>query len=147
VVQFAALQEAFRDGGPAHYLVLLYRRAMIRIAQQLAGRSDIDALATGESLGQVASQTLANLAAVEDAATLPVLRPLIGFDKAETIEVARAIGSYEISIRPHEDCCTLFVPRHPETRGSAERARSFEDQLDWLPLLARAVETAEVVDL
>lgn len=147
VVQFARLQELLRDGCPPPYLVLLYRRAMIRIAQHLAEREGIAALATGESLGQVASQTLANLATVEDAASLTVLRPLLGFDKAETIELARGIGSYEISIRAHDDCCTLFVPRHPETKGSAERARWAEDQVDWRPLVDEAVETAEAIDL
>jgi len=85
------------------------------------------ALATGESLGQVASQTLPNLAAIEDAATLPILRPLLGFDKLETIELARRIGTYDVSIRAHEDCCTLFVPRHPQTRGSIPRAKRLED--------------------
>jgi thiamine biosynthesis protein ThiI len=147
VVQFAKIQELFRDGCPAPYLVLLYRRAMIRIAEQLARRAKIAALATGESLGQVASQTLTNLATVEDAAGLSVLRPLLGFDKAETIEIARLIGSYETSIRAHDDCCTLFVPRHPETKGSAGRARKFEEQVDWQPLVDEAVDAVEVIDL
>jgi len=147
IVQLARVQELFRDGCPAPYLVLLYRRAMVRIAERLAREVGITALATGESLGQVASQTLANMATVEDAAGMTVLRPLVGFDKAETIALARRIDSYETSIRAHDDCCTLFVPRHPETKGSAERARRFESQVDWEPLVAEAVETAELVDL
>lgn len=147
VVQFARIQELFRDGCPAPYLVLLYRRAMIRIAERLARQEGIAALATGESLGQVASQTLANMATVEDAAGLTVLRPLVGFDKAETIELARLIGSYETSIRAHDDCCTLFVPRHPETKGSAARARLLEGQVEWQPLVDEAVATADLIDL
>jgi thiamine biosynthesis protein ThiI len=147
VAQIARLQELLRDECPAPYLVLLYRRAMIRIAERLAADNGIAALATGESLGQVASQTLLNLTTVEDAASLPILRPLIGFDKAETIDLARRIGTYEISIRPHDDCCTLFVPRHPETGGSAERARMLEDQVQWQPLVDEAVSTAEAIDL
>ncbi|MBW2275919.1 MAG: tRNA 4-thiouridine(8) synthase ThiI [Deltaproteobacteria bacterium] len=147
IVQFARVQELFRDGCPATYLVLLYRRAMIRIAERLAHQVGITALATGESLGQVASQTLANMATVEAAAGMTVLRPLVCFDKAETIELARRIGSYETSIRAHDDCCTLFVPRHPETKGSAGRAQRFESQVDWEPLVDEAVDSAEVIDL
>ena len=147
VVPFAAVQEAFRDGADSAYLVLLYRRAMLRIAERIAARERIHALATGESLGQVASQTLANLAAVEAAARRPILRPLIGFDKLETIELARRIGTYEISIRPHEDCCTLFVPRHPETRGSSAHAARHESRVDWQPLVEAAADGAEVVEL
>jgi len=147
VVPFAKLQELLRDGAQPSYLVLLYRRAMIRIAEALARRERIKALATGESLGQVASQTLANLTTVEDAATLPILRPLIAYDKAETIELGRRIGSYEISIRPHDDCCTLFVPRHPETKGLPAKARRLEEQLDWRPRLEEALEKTEVIDV
>ncbi len=142
-VPFAEMQEALRDGAEASYLVILYRRAMLRIAARLAARERIEALATGESLGQVASQTLANLAAVEEAAASTILRPLVGFDKAETIELARRIGSFDISVRPHDDCCTLFVPRHPETRGNFRRARALEERVEWRSLLDEAVENAE----
>jgi thiamine biosynthesis protein ThiI len=147
VVQFAAIQEALKERSDPSYLVLLYRRAMVRIAERIAARGKIKALATGESLGQVASQTLTNLAAVEDAATLPILRPLIGFDKAETIELARRIGTFDISVLPHDDCCTLFVPRHPQTRGSLARVVAMERGLDWERFIPAAAEGAEVVEL
>jgi len=143
-VPFARIQEALRDGADPPYLVILYRRAMLGIAERIASERGARALATGESLGQVASQTLANLAAVEAASSAPVLRPLVGFDKAETIDLARRIGTYEISIRPHDDCCTLFVPRHPETRGTADRAALLEAGIDLEPLLEEAVAGAEV---
>jgi len=147
VVPFAKIQERLRDGPDPAYLVILYRRAMVRIAERIAKGLKIGALATGESLGQVASQTLANLAAIEDAATLPILRPLIGFDKAETIEIARRIGTYEVSIRAHEDCCTLFVPRHPQTKGSVARAQRLEAEAAIEPLLDEAVAAAERIVL
>jgi thiamine biosynthesis protein ThiI len=120
---------------------------MIRIAEKIAGRERITALATGESLGQVASQTLTNLAIVEDVATMPLLRPLIGFDKAETIELARKIGTYEISILPHDDCCSLFVPKHPETKGHIPKVTSMEAGIDLQPLLDRAFENAELLKI
>lgn len=148
VIQFAAIQEAFRDGADPSYLVLLYRRAMIRIAARLAEDRRIRAIATGESLGQVASQTLANMATVEAASPLPVLRPLIGFDKQETIDLARKIGTFDISIQPHDDCCTLFVPKHPQTRGLAHKARSMEDRVEGLDaLLAEAAGSAEITEI
>ncbi len=147
VVPFARIQERLKDGADPAYLVILYRRAMVRIAERIAAAEKIRALATGESLGQVASQTLANLAAIEDAATLPILRPLVGFDKIETIEIARRIGTYDISIRGHEDCCTLFVPRHPETKGTAARAQKLEGPAELEPLLDEAVANAEKIVL
>jgi len=147
VVPFTAIQERLRDGGASSWLVLLYRRAMVRIACRLAARERAGVLVTGESLGQVASQTMANLATVEDAASLPILRPLIGFDKAETVELARRIGTYDISIRPHRDCCTLFVPPHPETRGNPARAARIEAKIDWEPLVRAAADAAESIDV
>lgn len=148
VVQFARIQEALRDAADPSYLVLLYRRAMVRVAARLASRRKISALATGESLGQVASQTLVNMATVEDAAPVPILRPLIGFDKQETIELARRIGTFEISIQPHDDCCTLFVPRHPQTRGLLRKACGMEETLPGLDaLLDEAIEGTEVIEI
>lgn len=147
VVPFARIQERFRDGPDPSYLVLLYRRAMVRIAERIAAAQKIGALATGESLGQVASQTLTNLGVIEDAATMPILRPLVGFDKAETIEIARRIGTYEVSIRAHEDCCTLFVPRHPQTKGSIARARLLEQEAALGSALDEAAAAAERIVL
>jgi thiamine biosynthesis protein ThiI len=116
--------------------VVVYRRLMVRIAEVLARRTGALALATGESLGQVASQTLDNIAAIDEAATLPILRPLIGMDKLEITGEAQRLGTFETSIEPDADCCTLFVPHHPSTRMSAADVRAAEARLD----VARLVE-------
>jgi len=117
VVHFTEVQKALRAAGPAELAVVLYRRMMMRAASRIAVAEGGKALVTGENLGQVASQTLDNLAVIEEAAGLPVLRPLVTFDKSEIIERAEKIGTYELSIQPYDDCCSLFVPRHPATRA------------------------------
>jgi thiamine biosynthesis protein ThiI len=127
--------------------VVLYRRMMVRIAEALAAQVRAAALVTGESLGQVASQTLPNLAAIEDAATLPILRPLIGMDKLEITAQAERLGSFAISIQPDEDCCQLFVPRHPATRASLPRVHAAEATLDLSALVAEALARTEVVEV
>jgi len=132
---------------PEALRVLLYRRFMLRLAKRLAGRFRAQALITGESLGQVASQTIENLAAVEAVARRPVLRPLIGLDKQEIISLARRIGSYETSILPHMDCCTYFVPERPETRATAASLEEAEATLDVEALLRRALEDTEIVQV
>jgi thiamine biosynthesis protein ThiI len=147
VVPFTAVQELFRDQAPGPYLVILYRRAMIRIAEMIAKKTTVPALVTGEALGQVASQTLTNLSAIENAADLPILRPLVGFDKAEVITLARRIGSYDISIEPHEDCCSLFVPKHPETKAYLPQVHSIEKKIDWQPRVEEAFENTETLVL
>ncbi len=147
VVPFTKIQEALRDGVDAKYLVILYRRAMIRIAEAIAAEKKLPVLITGESLGQVASQTLSNLAAIEDAATLPILRPLIGFDKAETIALARAIGTYDISIEPHDDSCSLFVPKHPETKAKLKYLRYEEKKVELAGLMKEAEAEKEIIDI
>ena len=145
VVPFAKVQEKLRDGAPADWLVLLYRRMMVRVAERVAARTGAAALVTGESLGQVASQTLENLACIEAAATLPILRPLISFDKSETIVLARRLGTYDVSIRPHADCCALFVAKHPVTKGRADRLARFEAGIEWAAAVDDAVERTEKV--
>ena len=100
---------------------MVYRRLMVRIAEEIARRNGALALATGESLGQVASQTLENIARIDEAASVPILRPLIGMDKLEITEQAKQLGTFEISIEPDADCCTLFTPKHPFTRMQAGR--------------------------
>lgn len=148
VVPFTAVQEYLRDNTPPALLVLLYRRAMIRIACRMAGKLKAGALITGESLAQVASQTMQNLAVIEDASTLPILRPLVGFDKQETMDKARILGTYDVSIRPHIDCCSLFAPAHPETKGKVERLHEVEAPLEELDrLLDEAVANTEIVQI
>lgn len=124
--------------------VVIYRRMMLRIASIIAAKERARALVTGESLAQVASQTLPNIAVIEEAARLPVLRPLVGMDKQEIIDEARRLGTFPISILPDEDCCSLFTPRHPATRTNATEIERLESALDVPALVAKAVEQAEV---
>ena len=124
--------------------VVLYRRMMMRIAEAVAKREKAGALVTGESLAQVASQTLANLAVIEKAATLPILRPLVGMDKQEIIDQARRIGSFETSAIPDQDCCQLFVPRHPATKAKLADVEEAESKLDLTALTQLGVEKAEM---
>src|SRR5262245_43512059 len=136
LVPFGEIQREVVLAVPAHARVIVYRRLMVRIAERLARRLGALALVTGDSLGQVASQTLVNLARVGEATTLPVLRPLIGMDKLEITREARALGTFEISIEPDADCCTLFVPAHPGTALRREEIEAAEGRLE----LERLVE-------
>ena len=120
VVPFTELQEAIRDHCPEELFTVIMRRYMIRIAQRIAENEGALALISGESLGQVASQTLSALCRTDSVAEMPVLRPLIGMDKEEIIRISRRIDTFELSILPYEDCCTVFTPKHPRTRPTAE---------------------------
>jgi tRNA uracil 4-sulfurtransferase len=124
--------------------VILYRRMMLRIAEQVARREKCQALITGESLAQVASQTLENIAVIEEAAQLPVLRPLVGMDKQEIIDQARRIGTYEISSIPDQDCCQLFVPKHPATRARLAHVQEDESRLNVEDLIRLGTTQAAV---
>jgi thiamine biosynthesis protein ThiI len=120
---------------------------MVRVAEALARVEGARALVTGESLGQVASQTLENIAAVDAAATLPVFRPLIGSDKQEIVAEARVLGTYELSIATRDDCCTLFMPRRPQTHARLEEVAEGESELDIPALVAQALSGATPIDL
>ncbi len=126
--------------------VVLYRRLMMRIAGRLAPKLRATALVTGESLGQVASQTLDNMAIIGEAAPIPVLRPLVGMDKNEIVQQARELGTFEISILPDQDCCTLFVPRNPETHARPSQVDAAESRLDLARMVEEACTRAERVD-
>lgn len=143
LVPFAELQQVIVTGTPAPFRVLLYRRMMTRIAQRVATLIDAEALVTGESLAQVASQTLTNLRTIEAIADIPILRPLIGEDKAEIIEKAQRIGTFDVSTRPHQDCCSLFVPKHPATRASLAELDEAESDLDIEALVEEALNNLE----
>jgi len=147
VVPFTEIQQRLRDAGPAELAVVLYRRMMMRIADALADQGRFDALVTGENLGQVASQTIQNMTAIEAAARRLVLRPLATYDKVETTALARHIGTYETSILPFDDCCSLFLPRHPATAARAKDAEGAEARLDIAAEVAAAVSRAERVPL
>jgi thiamine biosynthesis protein ThiI len=143
-VPFGPVQDQIRTSTDDSYRVILYRRSMVRIAQRIAESRSIKALVTGESLGQVASQTLDNMACIEDATDLLVLRPLVGFDKVDVMDLARKIGTYETSIQPHDDCCSLFVPKHPQTKGKVSFVRRLERKLELEALIDQAIEETEV---
>ncbi|MDE6566371.1 MAG: tRNA 4-thiouridine(8) synthase ThiI, partial [Lachnospiraceae bacterium] len=129
VVDFTEIQLAIYELCPHEELTIIMRRYMMRIAETLAERSDCLGMITGESIGQVASQTMHSLAATNDVCHLPVYRPLIGFDKQEIVDIADRIGTYETSIQPYEDCCTIFVAKHPVTKPEIKRIRQSEKNL------------------
>lgn len=137
-VPFTEIQETLRDYCPEEYFTITMRRLMVRIANRLCAEKDYRALITGESLGQVASQTMHAIACTDRVAEVPVFRPAIGMDKKEIIEISRRIGTYETSIEPYEDCCTVFTPKHPKTRPSLSEARAAEEAFDYGPLIERA---------
>jgi len=144
LVPFSDIQQKILTTCGASYRVILYRRFMLRIAQKLAKREKAKVLFTGESVGQVASQTLENMTAVEEVTDLPVLRPLIGMHKQEIIEEAKRIGTYETSILPAEDCCQRFIPKHPETKADLEEVEQEEEKLDVENLVEKTMKKVEI---
>lgn len=144
LVPFGEVQRAIVTRVPPPPRVVLYRRMMVRIGCEIARRVRAEALVTGDSLGQVASQTLPNLAVVEKAASLPLFRPLVGMDKLEITTEAQRLGTFEVSIEPDQDCCSLFVPRHPATRARSGAIEAAEKELDVPALVETAVDGAVV---
>lgn len=142
LVPFGAIQQQIVVGVPPALRVVIYRRMMVRIAEAIGRTTGAEALVTGDAVGQVASQTVGNLAVVGSVATLPVLRPLVGMDKEEITADAQRIGSYAVSIMPDEDCCTLFTPRYPTTHASLAEVQRAESSIDVEQLMTRAVEMA-----
>ena len=145
IVPFTEIQEQIRMNCPEDHFTLIMRRFMMRLAQRVADEVRAKALVTGECLGQVASQTMEALRVSEDVAELPVLRPLIGMDKEEIIRISRKIGTFDTSILPYEDCCTVFTPRHPKTKPHVEEVRELEAVLDVDALCDRAMAGREFV--
>jgi thiamine biosynthesis protein ThiI len=146
LVPFGEIQRQIVLGTPAAFRVILYRRMMLRIAEEVARRERCWALVTGDSLGQVASQTPENLSVVEEAAQLPVLRPLIGLDKSEITQESQRLGTFETSIEPDQDCCRLFVPPHPATRANLDHIRKIERGLDLSALVKQGLEGVELAE-
>jgi thiamine biosynthesis protein ThiI len=147
MVPFTDIQQAIYEHCPDNQLTILTRRFMMRIAQKLARQNGCKAIVTGESIGQVASQTIDSLAVTEAAVDMLVLRPLIAFDKVEIMDAAKKIGTYETSILPYEDCCTVFLPRHPVTKPKLEAIESSEELLDIEYLEQCAIENMEIVPI
>src|SRR5262249_17410304 len=144
-VPFAEVQRHIMVDTPLDTRVILYRRFMLRLAEQIAQRERARVLVTGDSVGQVASQTIENIDVISRSVSMPILRPLIGDDKIEIIEVARKIGTYDISIQPDQDCCSLFVPKHPETKANLAEIERSETRLDVAETMKAAIEGSEVL--
>lgn len=143
-VPFTEIQEALRDNCPEEFFTIIMRRLMVKIANIIAERNEYGALVTGESVGQVASQTLKAIQCTDAAAEYPVFRPVIGMDKKEIIDIARKIDTFETSTLPYEDCCTVFTPKHPKTRPVFDEVIKAEQSFDFAPLIEKAVEGTTV---
>ena len=147
VIHFTEIQEAIYRYCPKEYMITIMRRMMYRIAEKLAHKNNCKAIINGESVGQVASQTLTSMAAINEVIKMPVLRPVCCYDKIEIIDLAKKIGTYDISIRPFQDCCTIFVPEHPVINPEIEKAREYEQAFDFETLINAAVKNDEVIKL
>ncbi|MBP3619666.1 MAG: tRNA 4-thiouridine(8) synthase ThiI [Clostridia bacterium] len=147
IVSFTEIQEEIHKNCDPEYMITIMRRVMMRIAQKLCEENDCGAIVTGESLGQVASQTMQSMNVTNAVVTLPVFRPLIAFDKEDIMDIARKIGTYETSILPYEDCCTVFLPKNPVIRPTIKRAQILERRLDIEGLIERAMQSKEVVEI
>lgn len=147
VIHFTEIQEAIYRYCPKEYMITIMRRMMYRIAEKLAHKNNCKAIINGESVGQVASQTLTSMAAINEVIKMPVLRPVCCYDKIEIIDLAKKIGTYDISIRPFQDCCTIFVPEHPVINPEIEKAREYEQAFDFDSLINEAVKNDEVIKL
>jgi thiamine biosynthesis protein ThiI len=142
-VHFTEIQKAIRQHVPEEYSVTIMRRFMMRIADRLAHERKALALVTGESLGQVASQTLESMYTINNVTNMPILRPLVAMDKVDIMDIAQKIGTYETSILPYEDCCTIFLPKNPKTRPKVEEAQELEQKLDIDGLIEEALAKTE----
>ncbi|MBR3620108.1 MAG: tRNA 4-thiouridine(8) synthase ThiI [Clostridia bacterium] len=146
VVHFTEIQESIKDFCPEDIFTVIMRRMMMRAAQIIAARENAGALITGESVGQVASQTMPAIACTDKVCEIPVFRPLIGMDKDEVIDISRnKTDTFDLSILPYEDCCTVFTPKHPRTRPTLDYVERAEEAFDWKPMVEKAAETARLV--
>ncbi len=143
-VPFTEIQEALRDNCPEEYFTVLMRRIMVKIANKICDREGYGAIITGESVAQVASQTLTALYCTNEAAEYPVFRPVIGMDKREIIDISRKIDTYETSTLPYEDCCTVFSPKHPKTRPHIDEIKAAEQSYDFDSMIEKAVAETEI---
>lgn len=146
-VPFAEIQETVKEKVPEGYLMTVQRRMMLRLAAALMVKRHGLAIFNGESLGQVASQTMESMLAINDVTSYPVLRPVLSYDKTEIIKIAEQIGTYNLSILPYEDCCTVFTPPSPKTRPNVERARKYEQRLDIEGLMKRSLDGIKITNI
>lgn len=145
IVSFTEIQEQIHRNCDAEYMITIMRRIMMRIAERLCQQNDLGAIVTGESLGQVASQTMQSMNVTNSVVSIPVFRPVIAYDKEEIMAVAKKIGTYETSILPYEDCCTVFLPKNPVIKPTIKRAELLEQNLDIESLVAQAINNEEIV--
>ena len=144
IIPFTKIQEAIYDNSPESYCITLMRRMMFRLASKLAARRNCPVISSGESVGQVASQTLQSMHVINEVTNMPVIRPCATMDKLEIIEISKKIDTYEISIRPYEDCCTIFTPKAPKTAPNFNEVVELEKKFDWEPLIEEAIKNVEV---
>ena len=144
IVPFTKIQEAIYDNAPESYCITIMRRMMYRLASKLAKRRNCPVISTGESVGQVASQTLQSMATINEVTSTPVIRPCATMDKLEIIKLSKKIDTYDISIRPYEDCCTIFTPKAPKTAPKLEEAKEYEEKFDYESLINEALGNIEV---
>lgn len=144
IVPFTKIQEAIYDNAPESYCITIMRRMMYRLASRLARRRNCPVISTGESVGQVASQTLQSMATINEVTSTPVIRPCATMDKLEIIKLSKKIDTYDISIRPYEDCCTIFTPKAPKTAPKLEEAKEYEEKFDYDSLINEALNNIEV---
>jgi thiamine biosynthesis protein ThiI len=145
IIRFTEIQEAIYKNCPKEYMITIMRRMMYRIAESIAYKNNCKVIINGESVGQVASQTLTSMACINEVVKMPVLRPVACFDKIEIINLAKKVNTYDISIRPYEDCCTIFVPEHPVINPVISKAREYEQTFDYENLVKEAVKSEVVV--
>ncbi|MCM1523582.1 MAG: tRNA 4-thiouridine(8) synthase ThiI [Ruminococcus sp.] len=143
-VPFTEIQEAIRDNCPEELFTVIMRRLMMEIAQRICEDKGITALITGESVGQVASQTMGAIVCTDSVCRMPVFRPVIGMDKSEIVEISRKIDTFDTSVLPYEDCCTVFTPKHPKTKPSLEEVTAAQNAFDFEPLIQKAAENTEM---
>ena len=143
VVSFTKIQEAIHKYARDDYMITIMRRIMMRIAERLSKKIGAQAIITGESLGQVASQTIEGMTCTEEVLNMPILRPLVAFDKLDIIKISKDIDTYDTSILPYEDCCTVFLPKFPVIKPSIETAKQEEAKFDMESLIEEAIQNAE----
>ncbi|UOR11919.1 tRNA uracil 4-sulfurtransferase ThiI [Halobacillus amylolyticus] len=147
IIPFTAIQEKIHRETPEGYSMTIMRRMMMRISAQIAKQQEILSLTTGESLGQVASQTMESMNAINEVTNLPIIRPLAAMDKLEIIGVSRKINTYDLSVLPYEDCCTIFVPKAPKTKPTREKASYYESTVEFSQDIADAIEQSYIVEV
>ena len=145
IVPFTKIQEKIYETADESYCITIMRRMMFRLASELAKRRNCPAISSGESVGQVASQTIESMNTINEVTNMPILRPLVVTDKLDIIELARKLDTYEISIRPYEDCCTIFAPKNPKTKPALNKAKEYEEKFDYQTLIKEALDNIEVI--